>query len=428
MPALKTRDELKIKLDQCGYTDLKDGNTQKTVTVLLPKGSDRVDALMTIATKLKSFGGTYNGTQRKSTTGHVDLSGQFVVVAKHKGSGGSGAGAGVTKLTESAQCVYNAAHYAGQPYTHAGLKKNSAKFDVDEQMKNILTALPDDWITSSKLTAENLKKRFPKTNYTHHRGSRWVGELYSHYKEMNKEAGKPFGDENKWNPADIWMCTPKGETALRELKKTETLVDLNAKLIEYYNTGDIVGVSLKKVVGSVTAKEMNVGRNRSTYNFESMTLGLTSFWNSQDGYIYFDGGRAQFRTFGTTWQGELKGKNANMGKMSGGPIKGLYDHIAGPQRPKFVPQIKVRDRTDENIKQFYEWYCMVPDLPKMSEYDFYKELKDKTDSWYLSKIQSTQIIALVSQFNTKDKNRFSSGLANYAGSESELSGPYYKVM
>ncbi len=427
MAILKTRDELKIKLDKCGYGDLKDGNTQKTVAVLLPKGSDRVDALMTIATKLKSFGGKYNGTQRKSTTGHVELSGQFVVVAKHKGSGGSGAGAGATRLTESAQCVYNSACYASQAYTHAGLKKNSTKFDVDEEINNILTKLSDDWISSSKLTAENLKKRFPKRNYTHHRGSRWVGELYNHYKELNKGAGKPFGDENKWNPADIWMCTPKGESALRKIKQTETLVDLNNMLIEYYNTGDIVGVSLKKVVGSVTAKEMNVGANRSTYNFESMTLGLTSFWNSQDGYIYFDGGRAQFRTFGTTWQGELKGKNANMGKMSGGPIKGLYDFIAGPSRPKFVPQIQVRDRTEENIKQFYEWYCMVPGLPKMSEYDFYKELKEKTDSWYLSKIQSTQIIALVSQFNKKDKDRFSSGLANYAGSESELSGPYYKV-
>ena len=428
MPAIKSRDELKIQIDKCGYTDLKDGKGSKLVTVLLPKGVDRVDVLMSIATKLKAYGAKYNPTPTKSTTGHVELTGSYAVVAKYKGSGGSGAGAAQTKLTESAQCVYNAAHYAKQPYTHAGLKKNANKFDVDEQMNNILTKLPDDWVDSSKLTAENLKKRFPKTNYTHHRGSRWVGELYAHYKKMNKEAGKPFGDENKWNPADIWMCTPKGEQALAVIKRTETLLEMNTKLIEYYNSGDIVGVSLKKVVGSVKAKEMNVGTNRSSYNFKSMTLGLVSFWKSQDGYLYFDGGHAQFRLFGSTWQGELKGKNANMGKMSGGPIKGLYDHIAGPARPKFTPQIELRGRTDEDIKQFYDWYCMCPDLPKMTEYEFYTELKDKTDAWYLSKIQSTQIVALVSQFNKTDKDRFSSGLANYAGSESELSGPYYKVM
>ena len=427
MATPKSRDQVKVSLDQAGYTDLKDGGTQKTVVVQLPRGGDREGTLRDIEKKFKTkYGARYNPSGGSSSVGRTELTGQFYIECKIKGGGGSGAGSDLTKLTESAQCVYNAACYAKKPYTHAGLKGASAKYDVDERIDNVLTKLPDDWVVSSKMIAATLKKKFPKTTYKHHRGSTWVNRLYAHYRELNKEAGKPFGDENKWNPADIWMVTPAGESALQALLRTKTLVELNEMLIDYYGKKDIVGVSLKKAVGTVNFKEVNVSKLRPTFKFESMTSGLRGFFDSGDAYLMFDGGKAQFRKFGTTWQAELKGKNANMGKMSGGPVKALVDLIGGPT-VNFVPQRDIKDRTDENVEQFYKWYTACPDTPKMEYYDFYKEVMKKDMNWYVSKILSAQIVAIVSAFDAKKKDRFASGLVNYAGSESELSGPYAKV-
>ncbi len=427
MAAPKSREQVKVSLDQAGYKDLKDGGSQKTVVIQLPKGGDREGVLREVERKFKKkYGAKYNPTGGSSSVGRAELTGQFFIEAKIKGGGGSGAGSDLTKLTESAQCVYNAACYAKKPYTHAGLKGVKSKYDVDEPVANVLTKLPDDWVASSKLIAATLKKKFPKKTYKHHRGSPWVNRLYAHFKVLNKEAGKPFGDENKWNPADIWMCTPAGESALPSLLRTKTLLEFNTLLIKHYQKRDIIGVSLKKAVGTVNFKEVNVSKQRPTFKFEKMTSGLRGFFDSGDAYLIFDGGKAQFRRFGSTWQAELKGKNANMGKMSGGPVKALVDLIGG-KKVNFVPQNQTKDRTDENIEKFYEWYTACPDTPAMKYYDFYKEVMKKDMNWYQSKIQSAQIVAIVSAFDAKKKNRFASGLVNYAGSESELSGPYAKV-
>mgnify|MGYP007061977297 CR=1 FL=1 len=427
MAAPKSRDQVKISLDQEGYSDLKDGGTQKTVVIQLPKGGDREGTLREVEKKLKTkFGARYNPSGGSSSVGRTELSGQYYIECKIKGGGGSGAGSDITKLAESAQCVYNAACYSNKPYTHAALRGANSKYDVDEKIDNVLKKLPDDWIDSSKMIAATLKKKFPKTTYKHHRGSTWVNRLYAHYRELNKEAGKPFGDENKWNPADIWMVTPAGESALQSLLRTTTLVELNKMLIDHYEKKNIVGVSLKKAVNIVNFKEMNVSKQRPTFKFEKMTSGLRGFFDSGDAYLLFDGGKAQFRKFGTTWQAELKGKNANMGKMSGGPVKALVDLVGGPT-VTFVPQREIKERTDENIEQFYEWYTACPDTPKMEYYDLDKEVMKKDMNWYVSKILSAQIVAIVSAFDAKKKDRFASGLVNYAGSESELSGPYAKV-
>lgn len=429
MPVFNNKEDLKIQLDKIGYKELADGKTMKSVVVQLPRGSDRVATLIDISNKLKKYSGAkYNPNGGSSSVGRVEFSGNYYVECKIKGGGGSGAGSDLTKLVESAQCVYNAAHFNGNPYTHSGLKKSSNKYNIDEKIDNILTKLPDDWVISSKKVAETLKKKFNNKSYVHHRGSEWVNKLYAHVRYLNKEAGKPFGDENKWNPADIWMVSPKGETALRELLKTENLPELNNLLLKYYKSKDIIGVSLKKVErNNVNFKELNMSSTRPTFKYKNMTTGLRGFFQSGDAYLEFDGGRAQFRRFGTTWQAELKGKSANMGKMSGGPVKGLVDMISGPSGQKFIPQKLLSERNEETIDMFYDWYNAAGDTPKMKKYEFYQEVMNKDMNWFVSKIMSTQLAAIVTSFNKEQKDRFASGLVNYAGSESELSGPYCKV-
>ena len=111
MAALKSRDDLKVELTVGGFEDLKDGKTSKTVVIQLPKGSDRVEALIKAASVLKTYGGKYNDKGGQSSIGRTEANGGYYVECKHKGGGGSGAGSDLTALVESAQCVYLAVKY-----------------------------------------------------------------------------------------------------------------------------------------------------------------------------------------------------------------------------------------------------------------------------------------------------------------------------
>jgi len=425
MPRLKDREDLKIQLDKNGFRDLVNGKTSKSVVVQIPKGGDREGTLREVSTKLKSFGSKYNPTGGQSSVGRTEVTGGFVVECKIKGGGGSGAGSELTELGESAQCVYLAAKYTQKGnYSNSSLEKAKTNYDVSDSLKNITTKLNDGWISSSKLGAEILAKKFPNTgkNYVAHRGSSWVSDLESHWKILNDEAGKPFTNLNKWSPADIWLVSRKGSSI--NLTKTKTLVELNKVLTQAYKSKDIVGVSLKKMVDNAQFKELNINSKRNIYEFESSTTGLRGFFQSGDGYIMFNGGKAQFRKFGSTWQGELKGKNANMGKVSGGPLAKFVKEYFNKD---MIPQKDLSVADDETIDLFYEWYTKVSDTPNMEKYDFYKEVKKKDMNWFVSKIMTTQLMAIVDNGTKKQRNDFTSGMVNYAASESQLSGPYAKV-
>lgn len=425
MTAIKTRDDLKIEIDKCGYSDIVDGKTSKLVVVQLPKGSDREGSLREIEKKLKKFGARYNPTGGQSSVGRTEFTGNFYVECKIKGGGGSGAGSDITELAESAQCVYLAAKYNKKGnYSHKSLGEAKNSYDISDTLKRINEKVTDDWVDSSKLGADMIAKKFPNSgkNYVAHRGSSWVTSLENHWKLLNNEAGKPFTNLNKWSPADMYIVSSKGKTI--DLTKADTLVELNSMMLKAYNSKDIVGISLKKMRGSVQFKELNVNKNRTTYEFASSTTGLRGFFQSGDGYIMFNGGKAQFRKFGSTWQGELKGKNANMGKVSGGPVIGFVKKYFNKD---MTPQRELLVADEATIDQFYEWYCACADTDDMTKYDFYKEVKEKDMNWFVSKIMTAQLMAIVDNAPKKQKDAFTSGMVNYAASESELSGPYCKV-
>lgn len=425
MPAIKTRDDLKIEIDKCGYSDIVDGKTSKLVVVQLPKGGDREGSLREIEKKLKKFGAKYNPTGGQSSVGRTEFTGNFYVECKIKGGGGSGAGSDITELAESAQCVYLAAKYNKKGnYSQKSLGEAKNSYDISDTLKRINEKVTDDWVDSSKLGADMIAKKFPNSgkNYVAHRGSSWVTALENHWKLLNNEAGKPFTNLNKWSPADMYIVSSKGKTI--DLTKATTLVELNSMMLEAYNSKDIVGISLKKMRGTAQFKELNVNKNRTTYEFASSTTGLRGFFKSGDGYIMFNGGKAQFRKFGSTWQGELKGKNANMGKVSGGPIIGFVKKYF---KKDMTPQRELLVADDATLDQFYEWYSACADTDDMTKYDFYKEVKEKDMNWFVSKIMTAQLISIVDNAPKKQKDAFTSGMVNYAASESELSGPYCKV-
>jgi hypothetical protein len=415
MPKVKIQsiEQLQQSLKDIGF-DKQKVKKPKTVIVLTP---DRVGALETTAKKL---GGRYNPNGSGSSIGRTELQGGWKILAK-SGSGGSGAGAAITKLTESAQCLYAASHYKRKGYTQSELSGCERYVDVDERFNNIYTKLSDEWIHSCILGAEKLKKKHPG-NYTFHRGSSWVSKVERQWKICNDNSGKAFTNINKWSPADIWMTTSKGANI--DLSSSNNLLELNTILREAYFSGDIIGVSLKKMKGTAKYKEVNVSDDRPDWRYVATTTGLRGFFMSGDGYLIFDGGKIQFRRFGRTWQGEIKGKNANMGKVSGGPIGTI---MKSEFSINLTPQRQITNPNEKLMKQFYDNYSSISYHSKMTYDNFAKEVQQKDFNWWISKWLTVELLAEIEKMNKADKNRVCSSMLNYASSQSKLSGPYVKL-
>ena len=250
------------------------------------------------------------------------------------GGKGSGGGAAQTAAAECAQCIYAAAIFSGKklsegdelPSTEWG--SYSANFDVDKSLGDIETLLDQSWWDSSIAIGNEMKKNI-KGDYVFHRGSSFVNEIETIFKNLNKaEKPKPFSDINKWTPADIWAVK---SGASFDFNQYSTLGEFTNELKELYDSGDLIGISLKKV----TSDRVNVVENNTTgfirrpveyggYDKQSDR----SFFNSKDYYIYLGKDKKvkmQLRTFDNakSWQGEVKGKSAAAGKIGGGVLESI---------------------------------------------------------------------------------------------------------
>ena len=111
------------------------------------------------------------------------------IIFKTKG-GGSGAGAAVTELGESAQCVYAAVafglgrHITNSDITPDNVERFKDKFSVDGNLNKILNEMTKEWINSSILGANELWDKFKslKNGIVFHRGDRVVNHIENQFK------------------------------------------------------------------------------------------------------------------------------------------------------------------------------------------------------------------------------------------------------
>ena len=341
------------------------------------------------------------------------------------GGGGSGAGADVTKLGESAQAVYAQAKWAGsKTYSKGDIRKAYSQSDTDETLSNMETKLAEDWRISSVLGAEELYKNFKGKKYTFHRGSKWVNTLQDHWKALNREE-KAFTNLNKWSPADIYMISSKG--ARVDVTKSKNIVELNNILLENIKSKDIIGVSLKIIKGSAHLSYYNVDNKKKVIKFEGYTTGTQGFFGGKDVYIYFTvDGKIQFRTFPETFQGEIKGKNANQGKLSYGPIQSILRKLKLPQLTDVKMLRSGLEKKDLRIYDvFYSNYRKYAKDNKLTIKEFMEEADTKGISWCFSKFLGCQLIDIITTKKAQDD--FVTESISYASSSSDLSGPFIKV-
>jgi len=379
---------------------------------------------------MKQFpGSTYQPVISGSSAGGLVTADGFTILAKPKKTSGSGAGAAMTALAESAQCLYCAAvWYGNSDFSVDGLRSVYKHTNVTESLDKMANQLPADWQDAAMASAKKLHEKFGNMRYKFHRGSSWVNALETKFKELNRKE-KQFSNVNKWSPADIYMVSAEGEK--EDFKGANSIVELNAIILKNLQDRTIVPVSLKKVSSdSVSLKYINFTNDKSTYEIKnpSYTIGKKGFFASKDVYMYFVDGEIQFRGFNVVdFQGEIKGRFSAHGKIGGGVIKKVVNKTIGFEMEMATGVAKrlSKDR-DSFYKDFHKYYKAVVSSP-LDYNKFVAECMKKDEGWHISKYLGTQMLYAIKNSNKSKLEEIIGGLIGYAASESELSAAYVKV-
>ncbi len=397
------------------------------------RASDRVKVENILASNRISFGeltrdvGSFGGSEIVT----FDMR-RVRIIYKLKDNRGSGGGADDTRRNESAQALYAAIAFGLKRKITIGdingvnVKKFSDKFVIDENVNIILDELPDEWIESSLLGANKLYEKFKKGKYVFHRGSKQVdliNDIFSKVKKLEKFRM----DINKWNPSDIWMISEGFD--FKELSKERTILGLNQVIQDKLEDESLIGVSLKRMVGSASISPKNVFKDMKTtrtYN------GYEFSKKSIDAYVLLSGGtKIQYRSFGagtglTGFQGEVKGANANQGKISLGPTNMILRNHGAPQVPTNAAD-RVRR---EPLAVFNDISIGLKKYAKMSTSEITKLAVDEkivTQKFLYSKLQATQLITILESLKPNLRDQIVEDLYLYASSQSKYSSSYYKL-
>lgn len=362
------------------------------------------------------------------------------IIFKTKG-GGSGAGAAVTELAESAQCVYAAVAFGlgrkiqQSDITPSNVEAFKNKFSVDGNLNKIMNEMTDEWMKSSVLGANELWEKFKslKNGIVFHRGDKTVKHIENQFKRIKKIEQIRI-DINKWSPADIYITTPNYDPKC--LEEERSIKGLNQCMNERINpeAPTMFGVSLKKMSGTSDLKILNFDKKDTS---EKEFLKIEATQSSKDFYIVFkDGTKIQFRGFSgdnlSGWQGEVKGSKANQGKIGGGPVNLLLKiHGLDQVDIQVANKIKNKNQKGEVIKKLkknlkdilgneYSDAELANMQLSMSEKEF--------NSWLYSKSQGAELAKIVKSISdTTKQNQLCEDLYLYANSRSSISAPYYKL-
>ena len=415
---------------------LKDTKSIREIKILNNNRSSTRDAIENALYEAKiPFGaltrdvGSFGGTEFTFDQKKVRF-----IYKPQTGGGGSGAGAEDTTRNESAQAVYAAIAFgmgktiSNNDVTMKTIQKHSNLFSVDGNVDDIRNNLPDEWIKSSITGANALYNRFGRSGkYTFHRGDATVNRINAAFERAKSAEGVRM-NINKWNPSDIWMV--RSDYDFKCIDDEKTLLGLNQCIQDQLQQGKLIGISLKKMQSgaSLSSKnvfgDMKINKTYAGYEYSGKSI---------DGYIKLSGGtKIQFRSFGagaglTGFQGEVKGANANQGKIGLGPLNMIL-------RAHGISQVSTNaaNRVTSNPDAvFNEIAFGLKKYARLSQKQI-EELKENekivTPKFLYSKLQITELINIIESIrNKKVRDQLVEDIYLYASSQSRFSSSYYKL-
>lgn len=367
---------------------------------------------------------------------------------KPNGSKGSGGGAAATAIQEAAQCVYAAMrYYCGDKeiYNEDDLRCGMDHVDVGGTKLEDIMGLPREWKEGSVKGANKIFEKVGGSGYKFVRGDSLLddGAIKKAFGRVKGQTN--LSSEDKWNPADIWMVQ---ESAVAEIKKhldRENTIDcLNNALLQRFNDGSLIGISLKKIEGTV---KMDVKNNQSAAvrkenekaKFEKYDL---TFLSSMDVYLYYGPGtfdKFQARNFGGSskgdWKLELKGKSAAQGKIQGTVLIELLKSAGFTNISQFnIPTWAESDPNASNAGNITtEIYNLLKDYnadkfdkSKKAEANNKAQIATQDKSWRYSKLAGLRFLDWLKK-TCKDPNMAMKEIYLYASSQSDKSSVYYKL-
>ena len=369
----------------------------------------------------------------KAITLGVDENGKTITTSDLKktadfgGGGGMRGGSELTSQAESAQCIANAIRYSQGKITEEDINEKSiqkSKSNVQvtdfESASNLLET-NKGWLISSVSIANALASQYPGS-FIHNRGSEWVQRLNSKVKPFLKQVG--IQDINKWNPADIWMVSPDEMS----IEWPSTLQEINNLLLEKFNEGKIIGVSLKKADKNVTLKVYN---DTSSESKKYKISGFDINPSHAKAYVLLDdGSKIEFRNFNalTGFMGELAMKKAAGGKVGYTIIKKAFeDNGINLTSPNEIKDEVVNE--DPNFKtKFEQLWKNIPELSSADFEQYYDDPKKTINQKYnyrVSKFLALEIVNALKIVNNPDK--IISDLIGYASSQTKESSVFVKA-
>ena len=370
------------------------------------------------------------------------------ILVKPNGSKGSGGGAAATAIQEAAQCVYAAMrYYCGDKeiYTEEDLKCGMDHVDVGGTKLEDIMGLPKEWKEGSLKGANEIFKKVGGSGYKFVRGDSLLddGAIKKAFGRVKGQTN--LSSEDKWNPADIWMVQ---ESAIAEIKKHldgENTIDcLNNALLQRFNDGSLIGISLKKIEGAAKMDVKNnqpaaVRKANETARFVKYDL---TYLSSMDVYLYYGPGtfeKFQARNFGGSskgdWKLELKGKSAAQGKIQGAVVIELLKNAGFKNISQF--NIPTWAESDPNASKAENITTEIYNLLKKHNADKFDKapkaeannkaqiaLQDK--SWRYSKLAGLRFLDWL-KHTCSDKDMAMKEIYLYASSQSDKSSVYYKL-
>lgn len=378
---------------------------------------------------VKTSKSSFNGTSLK-TAQNKDIT----IIYKSSKGGGSGAGAEVTELAESAQCWYTAIafNYSIESYDDFLMhsSKVANKTDTDATLEKIKEKLPDDWVMSS-IKIANYMKTMPiftsnMRNFEFHRGSKTVDAINNMFLKVNR-IERAFSDINKWNPADIWLMTAKGKKAVMDMSsgnKIENFMQLNKFIQEQYESKDLIGVSLKKVGSTVKSEVFNYERGSFDVQFSKFRISSTS----KDGYISFTKNKSpmeiQFRSFTPvgSWQGEIKGATAAGGKIGGGVVAKIVQRVSGKSLSSLSANTvtQMANKNDPKLTQSIKEFASSLNVQLQG-------VELQSPDWKYSKYLTLELFSTINSLSATLRNKIMTEIIGYSSSATEYSSVFIKI-
>ena len=343
------------------------------------------------------------------------------------GGGGMRGGSELTAQAESAQCIANAIRYSTGEITEEDItdeaiqnSKNKVKVTDFDSASNLLKT-NKGWLISSVSIANALASQYPGS-FIHNRGSEWVQRLNNKVKPFLKEVG--IQDINKWNPADIWMVSPDE----LDIEWPNNLGEINVLLLEKFNEGKIIGVSLKKADKNVTLKVFNAGASEGKkYEMKGVDVSPS---HAKAYVILDDGSKIEFRNFNalTGFMGELGLKKAAGGKVGYTIIKKAFnDNGFSLSSPNEIKD-EVLNEDPKFKDKFEKLWKNISELSSADFDQYYDDPKKTINQKYSYRISKFLALEIINALNkAENPNEIISDLIGYASSQTKESSVFVKA-